>query len=1291
MWIGVVAIAALLKPAGGGTGLVLHGKVVMEDGSVPSRPVAIERFCGDTTQHIAATNTRGEYVWHAVADSNSSGLVVTSTFSTNIITPSGGMMTNLAPNASCILRAALPGFESNFIVVDELNSFSNPVLPVLVLARLGSQPNFDMLSGTSVPRGVSNSWSRAAKAVHASNWPEAERHLRSALQAAPRFAQGWNALGSVLLYERKESEARQAYQRAIDSNARLLPPYLLLARLCIVAQDWDAAAKTSDAFIKVDTRRQFPEGYLYQAIARYHLKDLEGAEISAREAIRLDGKHDVPRSEYVYGLILAAKHDYGPAGEHMSRYLQLDPRATDAEAVRSRLLSLGKTAPNAENGAKNGPEAENSPENDEVGRELQGIAANLQLGRAAEAWVPGGMKALAGAAHLGGETTSQNFFTEYCRAITREFSVGSGQGIPQYLETLRAFTASVSALSLIGEHRENRTIITLSLKSEASREFTARVLALVGWKVVLTGSGARVEPGDQPGDQAGNRAGDGVKQQILALLGIDAVEMQESLERLETFQFEIPSENARLIGGEVWTDLLREKNTPGGIAAAFATDVRLAAAYAGLGAMSSDAAAALVSSVGLRALVTRYAGVLARYSEAFAVSANGVVLPGGPASEAVWKRLVGASPRDAGAFFHALLDKDQGRLAAFYFALWRADPPHQRFFTTSPQTAENFYAWYRDSEELRDGTALHRPGWYTSVLQELLLDDAGHPRFPGGQRAWFRSASTDSSDLLHLNSLPALVAIARLEERRKTPFDEDSARLLASHYGEWHAVFPYFEKLPLGFNEFASLAAFTGAVSKLSPANQNLVLGQWYSLIELTARGVSAGSLDPARAARAFGMICSRLAEPDPSTGAVAALREVAGAPDLDEAVPTRLLRLSAGRRAAFDRVIELQNVPRIAGVKDPGETLAALSGLVYAASLDPDGLLVNEDPQLVRKHRFIASSMFSETALHRSGDAFGSFFTGGFVDFDAVAETLARGGNAAPSPWRRGPSPTVAALVPFGTAEPEIDPNAAVFHASAQVVEVYATVTDSAGHYVDDLTRDQFTVSDQGGAQRVIAFEPRSAEVSVALLLDSTGSMQRALPALKNAALKLIGELRPSDAVAVYSFNNSVAELQPFTTDRRAAKRAVLSTQASGDTALYDALTRVGRDLSGRAGKKVIVVFTDGNDNVSTLSTETAILRAKAEGVPVYTIAQGEALLHPEFLRQLASVSKATGGVSFVIHDPHEIRGVFEKVSEDLTHGYLLAFQPAPSEDRSWRAIGVEVRESKRYKVRAREGYYPR
>ena len=1256
LWISVFGFLGLVRPAIGGTGSVFRGKVVMEDGSVPSRTVAIERFCGETPQHIAATNARGEYIWHATVDADGSGLRSPGSFSFGIVGSFSDTMNSVGRNGSCAVRASLPGYESNVIDVDDLTSFSNPVLPTLVLTRRGSQPNFEMLAETSVPRASAGAWGRAVKLVHAKDWPGAEHQLRAVLQASPRFAQGWNALGGVLLYEQKQTEAREAYQHAIASNPRLLPTYLAVARLSVAAQDWETTAKTAAALMKADPKHQYPEAYLYEAIARYQTKDIDGAEASAGEALRLDRKHDVPRAEYVYGLILEAKHNYSSAGEHMSRYLDLDPKATDAKTVRTRIDNLGK------------------PGATDVGAELEGIASNLPLGRTGVAWVPGGIKALANAAHLQITPASQNFFADYCRAIANELSFGTGQGIPHYLETLRTYMTSVAALSLIGEHRDNRTFVTLSLRDQAGRDLAARVLPLLGWKLVQTAGSTHVEPGDQPDD--------GNKQQILAFLGIDAIDMQQALESTQTFRFDLPSDDARLIGGDSWSELLRDRSLPGGIAAAFATDVRLAQAYAGLAAMAPDAAAALVTGVGLRTLVTRHADALARYGEAFSVSNNHAVIPGGAEAEDVWKQLAGASPRDASAFFRALLEKDQGRLAAFYHVLWSTDVARQRFFTRSDKAAAAFYGWYRDSEEFRGGIARHAAGWRTSLFRSLPMEGEA-VRFPGGPKVWTPD---------NLDSWEALVPLTRIEERRKAPLDPDSASLLETHYREWQPLFPYFEKLSgLGPDHFRALAAFTAAVAKLSPSAENIALGEWYSLLELIARGQAAGSLDSTRSAAAFRMICDTLGSNDPSAGALKVLREITGpGAELDNAVPERLLRLNAFDRRAFDRVVELQKIPRLARLpRSPEETLAALSGIVYAAAFDPNGLLVNEDPQLLRKHQFAGSLIFSASSLVRSNTSPGSYLRGGFANLDRVTSSLAVSGRAAAGDVET--RPTLAESAPPGQDVLDIDPTAVVFHAGAQLVEVYAAVTDPAGHFVDDLGRDAFTVLDEGAPQKLTAFEPRASEVAVALVLDTTGSMQGALPALKNAALRLIGELRPSDQVAVYSFDSSLRELQPFTADKDAAKRAVMGTQAFGETALFDALTRVGRDLSGRAGKKVIVVFTDGNDNSSTLTSDIAILRAKTAGIPVYTIAQGEALLYPDFIKQLALISRATGGVSFIIHQPGEIRGVFEKLSEDLAHGYLLVFQPASGAEPSWHSLQIEVHGSRRYRVRAREGYYPK
>jgi VWFA-related protein len=264
------------------------------------------------------------------------------------------------------------------------------------------------------------------------------------------------------------------------------------------------------------------------------------------------------------------------------------------------------------------------------------------------------------------------------------------------------------------------------------------------------------------------------------------------------------------------------------------------------------------------------------------------------------------------------------------------------------------------------------------------------------------------------------------------------------------------------------------------------------------------------------------------------------------------------------------------------------------------------------------------------------------------------------------------------------------LFRADARLVEVHTTVTGEGGKYLDGLTADSFAIRENGHAVSIASFEPAIAPISCALVLDTSESMDTALPALKSAAAKLIASLRVDDAVAVYTLGGQFAEVQPFTVDHAAAARAVRRAEPGGETALYDALIRVNRDLSTRTGKKVIVVFTDGEDNASTLTAGAAILRARTAGIPIYTIAQGHALNHSTLLRDLAGISRATGGLAFTIAGPEEIGGVFRSILQDLLHGYLLAFRPPSVDDRAWRRIEVQVRAAPGHSVRAREGYYP-
>jgi Ca-activated chloride channel family protein len=265
------------------------------------------------------------------------------------------------------------------------------------------------------------------------------------------------------------------------------------------------------------------------------------------------------------------------------------------------------------------------------------------------------------------------------------------------------------------------------------------------------------------------------------------------------------------------------------------------------------------------------------------------------------------------------------------------------------------------------------------------------------------------------------------------------------------------------------------------------------------------------------------------------------------------------------------------------------------------------------------------------------------------------------------------------------------VIRVKVPLVEVYASVYDRTGQYVEGLVRESFRVLEDGKPQQIMNFEADSGRLSCAILLDTTGSMNEALPHVKNSIVKLIDILGPEDAVAIFTFDRRLVVRQEFTTDKAAAKRAVLRTRSEGQTALFDALSEVVQEISERPGKKALVVFSDGDDNASVLNANSAVTRAKRAGIPLYAIAEGEATHSRELRRLLDDLSKRTGGASYQAKKPSEIEEVFQKIAVDLRHLYMLTYRPeSVSEEGRWRKVEVVLTGSKDFRVRAKEGYFP-
>jgi cytochrome c-type biogenesis protein CcmH/NrfG len=297
--------------------IILHGKVEMEDGSPPPVTVLLERVCSDQYGDMPGvqTNKKGEYIWRMDIDPLES--------------------------RNCVLRVNHTGFTSTVVEISGVDTIHTTLdLPPIKLRPAVADPDTLNFSDKNIPGRARKDWVAASKAVDNQNLQEVAQHLQAVTEAAPKAAQAWQDLGIVDEKLQATADARTAYEHAIAIDSKLLPAYLTLARVCITMKDWNCAAKSADTLISMDSKNSYPEIYLHQAVARYELKDVQGAEESVEKAIRLAPKDTLPRAQYVLGRILEAKGDVKGATQHMEEYLQLQPGAPDIDVIRGHINGL---------------------------------------------------------------------------------------------------------------------------------------------------------------------------------------------------------------------------------------------------------------------------------------------------------------------------------------------------------------------------------------------------------------------------------------------------------------------------------------------------------------------------------------------------------------------------------------------------------------------------------------------------------------------------------------------------------------------------------------------------------------------------------------------------------------------------------------------------------------------------------------------------------------------------------------------------------------------------------------
>jgi VWFA-related protein len=274
------------------------------------------------------------------------------------------------------------------------------------------------------------------------------------------------------------------------------------------------------------------------------------------------------------------------------------------------------------------------------------------------------------------------------------------------------------------------------------------------------------------------------------------------------------------------------------------------------------------------------------------------------------------------------------------------------------------------------------------------------------------------------------------------------------------------------------------------------------------------------------------------------------------------------------------------------------------------------------------------------------------------------------------------------------------VLHTDVEEVVLNATVLEG-NRLVPDLKQENFSVSEDGIKQSIISFQHTDLPVSIALVVDNSGSMSRKRPSVNKSALDLIQASNPEDEAFVVNFSDEAFIDQEFTSDVNKLRDGLGHIESRGGTALYDAVVASADKLAADAKrpKQVLILITDGEDNASTLNLEQTIRRVQQLSGPViYSIGLlfGDEMSRAEVRharRALEMLSTETGGIAFFPKSIENIDQIAAEVARDIRNQYTIGYRSTkPTSEPGFRRVQLdaEAKGMGKLTVRTRTGYFP-
>jgi Ca-activated chloride channel homolog len=265
-------------------------------------------------------------------------------------------------------------------------------------------------------------------------------------------------------------------------------------------------------------------------------------------------------------------------------------------------------------------------------------------------------------------------------------------------------------------------------------------------------------------------------------------------------------------------------------------------------------------------------------------------------------------------------------------------------------------------------------------------------------------------------------------------------------------------------------------------------------------------------------------------------------------------------------------------------------------------------------------------------------------------------------------------------------------FRAGTRTVALYATVTDSQKRLVPDLTQEDFQLFDNDKPQPIDLFINDVQPITVVVMLDTSASMTGNLTLLEQAAEQFLLRILPKDKGMVGAFNDKI-EFFPaaFTSDRDTLIRSLRDLDFGNPTRLYDAVAASMDRLNKIEGRRVVLVFTDGEDTGSRVGSGEVLEQARREEVMIYAVGlrsdyfNGSRQVRSKPDSGLKRLAEETGGGYFELDKTSDLAPTFTRVAQELHSQYVLGFTPALLDGKVHR---ISIKAKAGMTVRARRSY---